>query len=101
MAEQHFRMDLANSQQARDLYPALMTLDEMFDKIKRHFDAMTQQKDSNNGDATDFVTMAGIYKFQDEQGTLSSEDALAAYDELNSLIGNSGPAIKQCAARFR
>jgi hypothetical protein len=85
----------------RELLDTIETIAEAFSRLNRIFDAMTQQKDGAAGNATDFVTPAAVFGFVDAADALSSATALAAYNEINSFIGNGGPSLKQCCAKLK
>lgn len=90
------------TQLGREQLDSLETLSVAWANVKRLFAAHTQQKDGSAGDATDHVTPATVFGYLDAPGgSVSSATAKAAYDEVNSMIGNAGPSLEQCCAKFK
>jgi hypothetical protein len=85
----------------RELLDTMETLAEAFARLERIFAAWTQQKDGAAGNATDHVTPAGMFGFVTSADILDSATALAAYNEINSFIGNGGPSLKQACAKLK
>lgn len=95
------RTTTAATAPGRELLDVLESLGDNFARLKRIFAAMTQEKDGNAGDATDFVTPATTFGYVDGSNAITSSVAKASYDEINSFIGNGGPSLEQCCARHK
>jgi hypothetical protein len=85
----------------RELLDTMETLGDAYARIRRIFDAMSQQQDGATGTDSDFVTPAATYGFIDAQDVLSSPTAHQAYLEINAFLASSGPALEQCCSRFK
>lgn len=86
----------------RELINDLAMFSASWSAIRRHFAAMTQQKDGDGSQASHFAVVAAVYAFTDSGGSaLSNADAKAAYDEMNSVIGNNAAAIEQLCAKLK
>jgi hypothetical protein len=85
----------------RELLDTLEQIGDAFARLQRLFAAMTQERDGNAGNDTDFVTPAAVFGFTDASDTLSSSVAHNAYEEINAFVGNGGPSLQQCCARLK
>jgi|SRR6266853_2889980 len=105
MASNHFQVRQGSTATAsgRELLDTLETIGDAFGRLKRIFDAMTQQKDGATGTATDYVTPANIFGVTTSVtvDTLDSTVMQNAYNEINAFIGNGGPSLTQCCAKFK
>ncbi|HYE77933.1 MAG TPA: hypothetical protein VEI97_08105 [bacterium] len=104
MATSHIYVKTATGATAsgRDLLATLEQIGDGFARLARHFDAMGQQKDGDGTQASHFAVVAAVYGFTDSGGSAASNaDAKAAYDEMNSFIGNCGAALKQICAKLK
>lgn len=100
MASSMYRVQ-RTSTPGTDLLVTLNTINEAFAKLKLLRAAMVQQKDGSAGNATDYVTPAAVFGFVDGNGAVSSTVAKAAFEEIDSFVGNGGPSLEQCCARFK
>ena len=108
MATSHFFLNRGLGQMAAPIKDTARNLLVQFNQLEAQFAAMTQAKDGNAGDNTDYVTPAAIIAAVANQaeatggepGSYSSAMAKAVYDEMNSVIGNCSASLKQYCAKM-
>lgn len=103
MAANNIRIKTASRPQVASEYlDAFEQFSDGYARLKRHFAAMTQQKDGDGTQASHFAQTTAVYGFVAADGTTPSDAASKlSYDEVNSLIGNCGAAIEQACAKHK
>ena len=99
MATQQLKMrtGVDATESGRALQDDLRQLRDLFASMEGHLEAMNSQK----GTTDEYATIAASYGFVDTADTLDAATAQAAYNEMNSFVGNTGAALKQICGKLR